>query len=450
VTRVLLVSPPFYRLLGGHNDWPALGLGYLAAVLVQHGLEARVYHTDRLPDREHISLRGIFDGQTQYLRIVHDPSHPLWTEIVDKIVAFRPTLVGLSLVTPTFRGAALIAQAIKERNPSIKIVAGGPHATFMTQAVLDCPAFDFIVRREGEYALLALAEGQEPATIAGLTYRDERGEVHSNPDREFIADLDRLPFPDPRFDLNPRLVDQDYEMIITGRGCPYCCVFCASPRLWQRKVRLRSVENVLAELRFKYETYGARRFYFIDDTFNFDQQRTADLCRAIISAGLEIGWMCEARLDHLSRDLLAVMRQAGCKRIKLGVESGSERVLRLMKKGISLPQVRQVVGLVKEAGIDLTLYFLLGFPGETVDEARQTVALARELDPTYCSLGVVAPYCGTELYDMLQAQGHLSPSSDGWERYYHQSPDLLRFSKVDSTVLDEFLALNEQRGKSRL
>jgi len=450
VTSVLLVSPPFYRLLGGHNDWPALGLGYLAAVLNQHGLETRVYYTDRLPGQAHISLRDIFTGQAQYLDIIKNPGHPLWAEIVDEIADYSPDLVGFSLVTPTYKGAVLLAQAIKQRDPGIQVVVGGPHATFAAQSLLECPAFDYVIRGEGEYTLLALAEGREPSTIAGLTYRDAWGVVRTNPDRELIADLDQLPFPDPKFDLNPRPLNDDFEMIMTGRGCPFHCVFCASPQLWKHRVRLRSVENVLSEIQFKYEMYGAKRFYFIDDVFNINMQRTMNLCQAIIQAGLKIEWICEARLDHLSRSLLDAMRQSGCNRIKLGVESGSERVLRLMKKGIKLDQVRQAVALVKESDIDLTLYFLLGFPGETAEEAQQSIALARELDPNYCSLGIVAPYYGTELYDMLQAQGQLPSGTDGWERCYHQSLDLLRFSEVAPSILDEFLALNEQVGKSRL
>lgn len=448
--RVLLISPPFYRLLGGHNDWPALGLSYLAAVLNQFGVEARVYHTDRTQAQDHLSLREIFGGHHQYARALQDFEHPVWKEIVDRALAFQPTLVGLSLVTPTAKGAARLAQAIKSRNPRIRIVAGGPHATFMPRAVLEGSPFDYVVRGEGEQTLLALVEGESLESIPGLSFRDPSGAVRSNPDRPLIGDLDQLPFPDSRFDLNPRPLDGDHEMIMTGRGCPYRCVFCASPSLWQRHVRLRSVENVMAELQFKYEAYEARRFYFIDDVFNVNERRTAALCEAMIRAGRPFEWMCEARLDHLSPDLLVLMHQAGCKRIKLGVESGSERILQLMKKGITLSQVRQAVAWVKQAGIDLTLYFLLGFPGETTEEARQTIALARELDPTYCSLGIVAPYCGTELHQVLQVQGNPDLQSDGWEHLYHQSTDLLQYSQVAPSVLDEFLALNEQAGKSRL
>ncbi len=449
MTRVLLVSPPFYRLLGGHNDWPALGLGYLAAVLNLHGVDARVYYADRLPSQEHVSLRELFSHQTQYLQVLEDPTHPLWEEVIERVLAFSPDLVGLSLVSPAVKSATLVARTLKDRNPKLQVVAGGPHATFAAQPLLESGAFDWVVRGEGEYTLLELAIGRDPATIAGLTFRDGGGTLHVNPVRPAVADLDTLPFPDSQHDLNPKSPGDDHEMIMTGRGCPYRCVFCASPRLWGRRVRLRTVQNVVAELRLAYDRDGTRLFYFIDDVFNIDERRAIDLCSTIVTAGLEIEWMCEARLDHLSRELLQAMRRAGCKRIKLGVESGSERVLRLMKKGIDLDQVRKAVALVKEAGIDLTLYFLLGFPGETADEAKQSIALARELDPTYCSLGIVSPYFGTELYDMLQGQGRL-PENNGWERCYHQSPEMLRYSAVPPAILDEFLEFNERVGKSRL
>ena len=149
MTRVLLVSPPFYRLLGGHNNWPALGLSYLAAVLNRYDVDARVYYADRVPGREHINLRSIFEGQARYTRLINDPDHALWADTVEQVLAFDPALVGFSLTTPTFKGAAQLARLIKARNPQIQIVAGGPHATFMAQAVLDDPAFDGVVRGEG-------------------------------------------------------------------------------------------------------------------------------------------------------------------------------------------------------------------------------------------------------------------------------------------------------------
>lgn len=446
--NMLLVVPPFYRLMGGRNNWIHLGLSYIGSVLNKYGYRVKIYNADHGFQDKDIDLRGVFDAYDRYREIVNDLHHPIWQEILERIEQYSPDLLGITIVfSATLKSAENIAKMVKHYDNKTKVVVGGPHATLAPSETLESEFFDYLVRGEGEQLLLELVQGADFTTISGLSYKDDQGKIIHNPDRRFIENLNELPFSDPRLQLIPLGdLNENFGVIATSRGCPKRCVFCSSPRLWGRKLRYRSISNVIAEMSQRYHEYGVRKFYFSDDNFNLNKNYAKELCRALIANNLKIEFFCEANIGSFDRELMELMKEAGCIRLKLGMEAGTDRILKLMKKGITVAQIRETCSLAKEVGIDYTLYVMIGMPSETLEEMRQTLELAGEMDANYVSLSVATPQVGTELHEMAAAQGiRILPES--WESFYHQSRGTVLNSNVTRSLIEEFLALNEQEGK---
>lgn len=448
--RVLLIIPPFYRLLGGHNNWLSLGAAYIGAILDNNGLEVKIYNTDQVNNAKELNLREIFEGNNIAKSILNDDSHPLWEEIIETVKDYNPDIVGISINFTMIAKAGLkIAELIKRWNPNIKVVVGGPHASIVPNETLSDGSIDFLVRHEGEYTMLELVQGKDIASIRGLSYKDTDGRIIHNEDRNFIENLDKIPF--PKLELQLKKIpdpENNFGIMATSRGCPFSCIFCTSPKLWGKRVRFRSISNVIEELKRKYYNYGIKKYYFSDDNFNLERERTILLCREIIKSKVDIEWSCEAQIRNFSKDILEVMRDAGCRRIKLGVESGSDRILKLMKKATTKEQIKKVVKLIKEVGIDITIYVLIGMPTETMDEMLETYYFIEELDPSYISLSVASPQYGSELFDIMQERG-ISFSKKDWSEYFHQSYKTVLNSMVNRDIIDKFLSFNEEKGFAR-
>lgn len=444
MTRILLVAPPFYRLMGSHFNGMQLGISYIAAFLAKHGHQVKIYDADFLDDKSYLDQRAIFESYPSYKATLDDLSHPLWQEVRDSIAGYQPEILGITMHTGTFRTAANVARIAKAISRDTLVVVGGTHPTLDAEGTLHCPDFDVVVRGEGETTMLELVEGRARADIRGLSYTDGIGSVTHNGDRDFIADLDSLPFPSRDSFLHSER--HDLGFIITGRGCPFSCTYCASPAKWKRTVRFRSVENVVAEIREVKDRFAPDTFYFVDDTLTIDGKRIGQLCRALIDNELNIKWRCDTRADRLDSELVGLMREAGCVRVKIGVESGSERILKQIRKGVTKRQIRRAVASIKEKGIPLTVYLMVGFPTETSDDVRDTIEFARELDAEYYSLSVLAPYYGTQIYEEAHHNG-ASLGKEHWEYFFHQSGDMIVNDEIDKEVIEEFLALNERDGK---
>ena len=448
--KTLLIIPPFYRLLGGRNNWVNLGPAYIAATLDKHGYEANVYNSDQVDGGKDLNLREVFEGNQIYASIMKDDNHPLWKEIVDTVKGYDPDVVGMSInFTMIAKAAAKIAKLIKQWNKKLTIVAGGPHVTVAPFDVLKDDNIDLIVRHEGELAMLDLVSGKDINTIPGLSYKDIKGNLIQNKERALLENLDSLPF--PRLDLQLKKIanpENNFGVMAISRGCPFQCTFCASPSIWQKKVRYRSVRNVIKELKWRKEEYGIRKFYFSDDNFNLDKQGTIDLCREMIRNKLDIEWICEAQVKTFTREVLEAMKDAGCKRLKLGIESGNNRILKLMKKGTTKEEMRKVVRLIKEVGIDFTAYILIGMPTETKEEMLETYSFVEELDPLYISLSVASPQYGTELFKIMQEM-KINFTKEDWLEHFHQSYSTILNNEVDEAIINKFLSFNEEKGFAR-
>ena len=446
--RILLVNPPFYRLMNSHFNGLSLGLSYIAAVLSKNGYDVKIYNADYKSSENYAGQREIFEGYDNYKKILSNLNYSLWLEVKETIESCSPDLIGITMLTGTYKSAENIGRIAKELNEDVVVVVGGTHPTVLPDETIKNEYFDYVVRGEGEYTFLDLAEGVMIEDIPGLTYINERGRVVNNPDREFIEDLDSVPFPSRDLYINDTRY-MDYGYLMTGRGCPFECTFCASKKVWRRHVRFRSPENVVEEVKYVHDKFGTKFFYFVDDTFTLNKKRTKKICELLIKSDLDITWICDTRLDTIDKELLQLMKESGCIRVKIGVESGSERILKMVRKKISKKQIKDSVTLIKKVGIELTIYLMIGFPTETEEEMRETLDFARELDPTYYSLSILAPYPGTEIYVDVIRNGITLPK-EHWEYFFHQSKDMILTDNIDENLIEECLSLNEKNGKVRI
>jgi radical SAM superfamily enzyme YgiQ (UPF0313 family) len=393
-----------------------LGLGYLAAVLEADGHEVHLW--DGAVERE--SLYTLLDRQ-------------------------RFDVVGITSVTPLIHEAWEAAREARKQD-AITIL-GGPHPTILPAESLERPEVDLVVRGEAEDTIIEIMQalkedrghlGAETGVrhfsstgwsdIAGLSLRDGHGEVVHNPPREPRRDLDSLPFPahhlykiDQYTNLQPRTDGLDPNAraytIITSRGCPYQCVYCSKAvtgNLW----RPRSPENVVAEWKKLVVELGASEIGVTDDVMTLDVKRAKGICRLLIDEGLnQVPWITihGIRADNTDLELFRLMKEAGCKRVGFGVESGNQRVLDIMKKNQTIEDVREAFSNAREAGLQTIGFFIFGLPGENEETMEDTIKLALELDPDLANFMIAAPFPGTELYQMILDGGDLF--SHDWQDF---------------------------------
>ncbi|MGA2681176.1 MAG: radical SAM protein [Candidatus Bathyarchaeia archaeon] len=385
--HITLVNPAAPAMAVMHLPFALLGLGYLGAVLEKNEFQVDVV-------------------DCQVLKLSFE-------DFRNEIAKRQPDIVGFTSSTLTYNTAMKLAKIAKEACPNCITVAGGAHVTFWDDKSLEeCPQLDVVVRREGEYTLLELAqrveEGRSYDDVIGTTCRKD-GKIVRNPDRPYIEDLDSLPFPARHLWPMERFRElEDILYLATSRGCVYWCEFCSTVRMHGRKYRMRSPKNVVDELEFLHKTYGISKFTFCDDAFTVDQSRTEELCREITKRGLKIEWNCGTRVDMLTKDLLVKMKQAGCITVWFGVESGSQQVLDAMKKGITPELTMKVLGWLQEMGMTPIPNVILGFPGETKESAWKTIRFVEKISPHDTGFyNVATPFPGTPMYDMVKEKGWL-------------------------------------------
>ena len=394
--KVLLVNPPdlFLRGDGRASQLQPLGLASVGAYVAEaHDVRFLLPNTR--------AYRG------------DDP----WGEIRRAIAAESPDVVGITAVTAQYLMACKTAQAVKAVDPAITTVLGGVHVTAQPVAALEHgAAFDYAIRGEGEGPFRQLlghlaADSGSPADVAGLIWRDGPA-IRVNAPGQPIADLDQLPVP-----LREGLVWADdidpvfYQPVITVRGCPYQCIYCAVPNSNERQTRFRSVGHVLDEIEALVQHHAIPGIFFHDSVFTMHRKRTMDLCRGLIERGLARPFYCQTRVERVDPELLDVMAEAGCEQIFFGIESGDVESLRRIKKKVSLATIRQAGGWVKEREIRCTGFFMVGFPWETEESIQTTIDFACDLGLDGISLFSATPLPGTELWDMSGGD-HLPESID--------------------------------------
>ena len=325
------------------------------------------------------------------------------------IQGFCPDILGVTITTLQYKKSYHLIDELKKRYPEKTLIIGGPHVgTFKEKVLLDTAA-DLAVVGEGEHAikevLSAIREKRDDLShIKGVIWR-RGGEIVINEPRPFLSNLDELPF--PRYDLFPlRKYIDDKVPILTSRGCPGACVYCSVKTLFGRRFRARSPENVVEEISYWIDR-GVRYFIFNDDCFSAIIPRAEKICDLIIERGLKVRWECRngIRMDRVTASLAKKMKASGCCFVAFGLESANQDNLRAMRKGISLQQAKQAIGHMKEVGIDISLFFMIGTPEDTFKRFLDSYRFARQNGIQEVRFYNAIPYPGTRFYDWVQENG---------------------------------------------
>ncbi len=386
--KILLIQPPDSHIITTNVPavvdeetglYPPLGLLYVAAFA-----ETNTSHSVE-----------ILDCLAE--RIEHE-------RIADTIRERKPDLVGIQAMTFTLIDAVLTAKAVKEANPSIPVLLGGPHVYIYPEETLSIPQVDYILRGEAEETfsqfLETLDSGGDFLLIPGLGYK-QNGEIRLNPLPPLLSDLDRLPLPARHLVPQERYYSvlakaTPITTMMTSRGCPMRCIFCDRPHLG-KTFRYRSAESVVREMELCANS-GIKEIFVYDDTFSIRKDRVLEVCRFIQEKRLKIHWDIRAHVNTMDEKVLDALAEAGCIRIHYGVESGNPDILRILRKGIDLKHTERVFRMTRERGIATLAYFMIGNPTETVDQIEDTFRFARKLNPDYAHIAITTPFPATELY----------------------------------------------------
>lgn len=405
--KILLINPPYTNFEGikesGGHSMP-LNLGYLASYL---------------RDRINCEIK-ICDAEVSGMN---------YQQIKEEIAKTRPDILGITCPTPTMGHVFKIAEiAKKEVNPNCAVVAGGIHPTVLPKETIQNPFIDFVVIGEGEitfYEMVkTLAEKRTDfQNIDGLCFKKD-GEIFITKPRNLIQNLDEIPLPArDLFNLSlyrsaptKKVSSEPAGPILTSRGCAFNCIHCISRSIWGRMVRFRSVDNVIKEMEECIVKYGIKEFNIYDDTFTLNNERAMKICDEIIKRKWKIWWISFSRVNTVTAELAATMKEAGCRKISFGLESGSQKILDIMRKNATLDMARRAVDIVRKQGIRAHASFMLGNVGETRETVRETINFAKSLDLDNATFFITSPFPGTELYEIAKKEGFITPETR-WEEF---------------------------------
>ena len=421
-------SPPSESMYMVPTAWPPLGILYCAGVLREGGIEV-----------------SLLDQPAKRFSL---------DQTVNWVKKEDPDIIGFSVLLSTAKEAPKIAERVKAENPNITVVFGSHHATFNAERILKkYPFVDIVVRGEGEHTSLEIArcleKQRELDKVEGVTFR-KNGRIVSNPDRPLNKDVDALPFPDRDLAgvqyksaiFGVKINSRKFTTILSSRGCPFNCSFCGIRKFTRGAWRPRSVENVMAELKYL-QSEGYEQFLFADDNFTLNAKRVSKLCRSIQKEGMGIEWFCDSRVDHVSYDMFRDMVNAGCRCLFFGIESANQRILDYYRKGITPEQSEKAVRKARKAGIDIIVgSFIVGAPDETQREIINTLQFANKLDIDVPDVNILGAQTGTDIWNDLVAKGLLN-ENEQWEDEIcipRDVPTPVPYEEVRSLIFEYFRA----------
>jgi len=338
----------------------------------------------------------------------------LTAKIIDKVLKCKPDFVGISCLTTDVKSVFNIANMIKNRLSDTNIVLGGIHPTLFPEEMLKNRDIDFVVMGEGEKTLNELVhavDNNEISKVDGIAYRENEKTV-INGSRAMIDNLDELPRPafakvDMNFYLQPNLhlirgIPIKGFYIFTSRGCPYRCRFCVNKNIFGRRIRYRNPSEVVDEIEYLYNRYRIDGFYLYDDTFGVKKSHAVEFCNELIKRRLPLIWGCETRVNLVNEDLLVKLKRAGCVQLDFGIETGSERLLKLLQKDITTDEVRRAIKLCKKYGIRVFSNFMVNLPTETLEDVDTTISFADEIKSDISIFNITCPFPGTDIQTYLK------------------------------------------------
>lgn len=396
--NILLIKPSSQRLYGKMYRTAILeplGLEYIASALLHDNFNVKI-----------IDLEAIETDDIELVKIIKNEA---------------PDIIGFTMPTPLIREVKHLIKTIKDGlgRSDLLFIVGGPHPTNLPEHSLDYTGADIAIIGEGEETIVDLIQtltgGKELTGVRGICYKKNGGKFITE-SRQLITNIDKIFYPS-RHLLNRKFYkhvftsggeDEHFGSMMTSRGCPCQCIFCSSKKIFGSEFRERSVDNVYDELEEMTGKYNVRWIYFLDDCFTLNKQRIATLCNRIIEKNMKFKWTVETRVNTVSPDLLMLMKKAGCEIITYGIESGSPRILKILKKGITIKQVEDAFIHTHNAGIQTRANFMIGHPTETEEEIHETIRLAKKIKADSASFYITLPIPGTELYEMSLKKGVLS------------------------------------------
>lgn len=382
--KIGLVDPGSKKIILNEN-FPHLGLAYIAAFLEKHG------HSVKILD---LSLEGEAE--------------------IDRFIESGLDIIGFSATSFTFSRTIELARRVKDYGSNIITVVGGPHVPIGMESVLDSSCFDYAVCGEGEMTALELVEllqrERKPGTaslsaIHGLIFKDDDGHIVINPVRPRIENLDNLPF--PAFHLF-QMDKYGIYPLLTSRGCPFGCTFCSIKAIWGTQWRYRSPGNIIMEIdhaRNKFN-WTDKPFSVIDDSFNVIPERIDEFCTIILERNMNFQWFSAGfRADKISLTLATKMKEAGCIGVSVGIESANNEILRRIKKKETIEDIEKGCQYLVQAGIPVQAQFMIGNPGDTLETVKESLEFARRQKFASAAFYLALPYPKTELWDYVKEHG---------------------------------------------
>ena len=373
-----------------------------------------------LPPTDLMYLAAIAE-QERYTAKIKDFSQS--GNFVQELREYNPDYIVANVAMPTFESDMRALHEAKMVLPNaIIIVKGAPFLIYNKNLPYEKPFIDYVIMGEAEYTLRDILRGVPNQEIQGICYIDNM-QPQKNEMRPFIENLDELPFPARHLidnNLYKRPDNGKVQAVIkVSRGCPYHCFFCLATPVSGEKVRKRSAENIILEIKECVEKYRITNFIFWSDIFNIDRDWTIDLCKKIISSGLKITWSSNTRANTMDDEMAGWMYKSGCRLVSIGVESGSQEILNNIGKKITLDEIRNTVKILKKNKIKIYNYFVLGLPWETEQTANETIKFAIELDSDYVSFYTATPLPGSRFYDYAKEHNLFDNETSFENAYYY-------------------------------
>jgi len=415
--KILLIHPNInQKIIYGQirevgNIQQPLGIAYIAAVLEKEGYEVKII--DAL----------VKDYEENF--------------IIEKAKTFNPDLIGITSTTAGINSAVSLANLLK-KTIKCPIIIGGAHVTAVPSKVMENDCFDLGIIGEGEKTIIEIVskikecEDIKNKSIKGIVYK-KNNKIIITKKREYIADLDTLPFParhllPPLTDYKPTPASCRYTPLgsmITSRGCVHRCLYC-DRAVFGQVFRARSVNNVIAEIEYLVKEYHVREIKFWDDTLSLNKERMINICKEIVNRKINISWTCIARVNHMNEEVLKWMKKAGCWQIAYGIESGDNNILKIAKKDTTVELVREIVNLTIRTGIEARGFFMLGLPGETEESMQKTIDFAKSLPLDNASFYITTIYPNTELWNMAINSGE-AKMIESWDNFSPVDPTKLTY-----------------------
>lgn len=462
--EILLLYPPFFRLLGEYRAWYPLGVGYLASYLNSYSISTKVYNADaELFKNEKIisykekfyKSKGMFSKKNENKKIIFD-------ELEKVIKTLQPKIIGITVLTENIPIINDIISLIHKISPNVIIVIGGPHTIASKNVINEIHNWDYIIVGEAEESFLKLAKvilhcGNKIKfnEINGLIYR-ENDKILKNKESAIIECLDDLPFPDLR-DMYLFNIDQqgmfNKAMISTSRGCPFKCTFCYMNAY--NKMRFRSPENVIKEIQVNHDLYNITKYYILDDSFGTKKSFLDKFCDLVQQLSFNVKWSCMSHEKLITTERLDHMKKAGCDSIHLGIESGSNRVLDLLGKKTNIEKIEEKCRSINESGIKLKAFLMVGIPTETENDIINTMELLKKIRPHEAILQIYVPYPNTKLYDYINENICDITEFYNWNNFFkakinYEMINEIHQKKFDCLIEDFFDLVEEINEKNKV